>query len=250
VRRLLAYGVRLAGLFTAGKRAREFHAELESHLEMHIDDNLRRGMSPDEARRRALIALGGLQGLRDRYRDRGSIPPMESFTQDLRFALRMLRKAPSFTATAVVILALGIGANGVIFGFVNAVLLKPLNNGRHAELTGLYSGDRTRPDAFRLFSYPEFVDIRRRNNVFAELFAESKTRAGVTENGLTRSAIASYVSANYFRALGATPAIGRFFTGEEEQPGSRASRRSPPRSKPHTRSGTATSASSSNASPA
>ena len=222
VRRLRAWWIRLAGLFTAARRAQDFDAELEAHLEMHIEHNVRLGMTPEEARRQALVALGGPQVVRDTYRDRGTIPLIESLAQDLRFALRMLRKAPGFAATAIVILTLGIGANGVIFNFINAVLLKPLNGGRHAELMGLYSGDRTRPDAFRLFSYPEFVDVRSRNDVFAELFAESRMPAGVTENGLTRLAIASYVSSNYFRALGATPTIGRFFTAEEERPGSGA----------------------------
>jgi putative ABC transport system permease protein len=222
VRRLRAWWLRLTGLFTADRRAREFDAELASHLEMHIEDNRRRGMTPVEARRQALVALGGPQVLRDAYSERGTLPLIESLAQDLRFATRMLRKAPGFTATAVVVLALGIGANGVIFSFINAVLLKPLNGGRHADLIGLYSADRTRPDTFRLFSYPEFVDLRSRNDVFADLFAESKTRVGVTENGLTRPAIASYVSSNYFRALGATPVIGRFFTGEEEHPESGA----------------------------
>ena len=222
VRRFRAWWIRLAGVFTAARRAQDFDAELEAHLEMHVEHNVRLGMTPEEARRQALVALGGPQVVRDTYRDRGTVPLIESLAQDVRFALRMLRMAPGFAATAIVILTAGIGANGVIFNFINAVLLKPLNGGRHAELMGLYSGDRTRPDAFRLFSYPEYVDVRSRNDVFADLFAESRMRAGVTENGLTRLAIASYVSSNYFRALGATPTIGRFFTGEEERPGSGA----------------------------
>ena len=102
---------------------------------------------------------------------------------------------------------------------MNAVLLRPLNGGRHAasSLASIQETARVLM-RFRPFSYPEFVDIRSRNDVFVDLFAENKTRAGVIENGLTRLAIASYVSANFFRALGATPAIGRFFTARRSGP--------------------------------
>jgi predicted permease len=148
---------------------------------------------------------------------------VEGIAQDVRFALRMLRKSPGFAAVAVIVLALGIGANGVIFSLINAVLLKPLNGGRiDAAIVGVYAGDRTRPDLFRRFSYPEFAELRSRNGVFADLVAEAPARLGVTEGGLTRRTSARYVSSNYFHAFGATPAMGRFFTAEEERPGNRA----------------------------
>jgi predicted permease len=214
-----AWWIRLAGLFNARRRAERFDAELEGHLALHVADNRRSGMTPDEARRRALAALGGAQTVRDAYRDRGGLPWVESWWQDLRFAVRMLRKAPAFTSAVVVVLALGIGANGAIFSLVNALLLKPLTGvPLEADLVGLYSGDRTRADAFRPFSYPEFVDIRRQNQAFANLFAESLARPALTEGTLTRRAMANYVSSNFFAALGVTPAAGRFFTADEEPP--------------------------------
>jgi predicted permease len=223
IRRLRAWAIRLAGPFRARRRAEQFDAELASHLDMHVEDNLRRGMTPEEARRQALIALGGAGTLREAYLEQGGVPLMESLGQDGRFALRILRKAPGFAATTVIVLALGIGANGAVFSLLNAVLLKPLNGGlAGAELFGVYSGDRTRPERWRPFSYPEFVDLRARNDAFEGLFAEAIARLGITEDGLTRRAAAAYVSSDYFQVLGASPALGRFFTADEERPGSAA----------------------------
>jgi len=172
MRRPRAWAIRLAGFFDARGRARQFDAELQSHLEMEIEDNVSRGMTPDEARRRTLAASGGIQAAREAYRDRSGVPLLDTLAQDIRFAVRMLRKAPGFTAAAVLILALGIGANGAMFSLVNALLLRPINPGA-SELIGLFSGNSTRPDAFRFFSYPEYVDIRDGNDVFEHLIAES-----------------------------------------------------------------------------
>ena len=223
MRTLRAWWIRLAGLFTGERRAQQFDEELRAHLEMHVEDNIHRGMTPKEARRQALLALGGAQSVRDAYRDRGGLPSLESLVQDIRFAVRMLRKAPGFTAVAVLILALGIGANSALFSLVNALLLRPLNGGHpRGEFVGLYSGDRRRPDRFRAFSYPEYVDIRQKNDVFNELLAESIARPGLTEDGLTRRVMTELISSNYFSALGVELAAGRPFTLEEERPGSDA----------------------------
>jgi hypothetical protein len=94
MRRLRASLIRLFGLVTAGRRTQQFDAELQSHLEFHIEDNIRSGMSPEEAKRQALIALGGMQSVRAAYRDEGTLPSVESLAQDVRFAARMLGKAP------------------------------------------------------------------------------------------------------------------------------------------------------------
>src|SRR5437868_1187752 len=118
--------LRFAGLFTSGRRDRDFDAELESHLQLHIDDNLRAGMTPGEAHRRAWMALGGVEATREAHRDQRAIPMIESLVRDVRHGVRLLLKNPAFSLAAVLILGLGIGANTAIFSVVNAILLRPL----------------------------------------------------------------------------------------------------------------------------
>jgi predicted permease len=220
IRSLRAWIVRILGIFTGRRRVEQFDDELASIVQMHVEDGLGRGLSADEARRQALLAVGGMH-VRDAYRDRGGVPSFEFLLQDVGFAARMLRKAPGFTAVAVLILTVGIGANAAMFSLINGVLLKPLNGGR-VELVGLYSGERARPDRFRPFSYPEYLDIREQNTVFTSLLAESVARPGLTEGGLTRRITAGVVSSNFFSTLGVSMTAGRAFTLDEERPGSGA----------------------------
>jgi predicted permease len=211
------------GFVGGHRRTEQFDEELQSHIELHVEDNLRRGMAPDEARRRALAALGGVQSVREAHRDRAGLPGLDALMQDVRFAVRVLRQAPGFTATAALILALGVGANAAVFSLINAVLIRPVVPGLdHDDLVGVYAGDRTRPDRFRPFVYEDYVALRDATAVFAGLIAEEGSRTGLTENGRTRRIDAMRVSSNYFSVLGVPLAAGRAFTATEERPGTGA----------------------------
>jgi len=140
---------------------------------MHTDEGIRAGLSPEEARRHALVMLGGLQQTREAYTDGVTLPSVESVLQDLRFAVRMLAKAPGFTAVAVFVLALGIGANAAVFSLINAVLLRPVNGTTRGTLMAVSVGDRTRPGSWRFFSYPEYLDVRQHADLFQSVVAET-----------------------------------------------------------------------------
>ena len=148
---------------------------------------------------------------------------MSTLLQDLRYSLRVMAGRPAFTAIAVVVLALGIGANSAVFTLVNELLLRPLPAERvPGELVGIYSKDRVRPDNYRGFSYPNYVDIREGADAFSGVLAEGISLAGVTEGDTTKRSFVFIVSSNYFETLAAHLALGRVFTPEEERPGTRA----------------------------
>ena len=148
---------------------------------------------------------------------------LNGIVQDLRFALRMLRKSPGFAATAILTLALGIGANSAIFSLVNAFLFKPLMIQAPSALVGVYSRD-THQSSYRAFSYADYTELRDQGDggAFSSLMAHNMALIGVSEgNGdSTRRVFADMVSSNYFATFGVPLAQGRTFTAEEERPGS------------------------------
>lgn len=143
---------------------------------------------------------------------------MSHLWQDVRYGIRMLLGKPGFTTAAVLVLALGVGANSAIFSLVNAFLLKPLQIVRPRELVGCYSRDTRKPDNYRAFSYPNFVDLREKNSVFTSLMAHNMAMVGLTEGDSTRRVFADIVSSNYFSTFGVPLFRGRAFTPAEEKP--------------------------------
>src|SRR5713101_5095704 len=162
IRALRAWIRRLGGVVVRSRRDRELADELESHLQLHIDDNRRLGMSADEARRHAQIKLGGMEQVKEEYRDRRGVPVLEGALQDLRFAWRLVRRSPGFSAVILVTLTIGIGANSVMFSVVNTLLLRPLPYRDSDRLMSVQT-----VDAFRrrtpMTSPPDFYDYRGQN---------------------------------------------------------------------------------------
>jgi predicted permease len=201
---------RLISLFGHTKHDSDLQAEIDSHLQMHIDDNLRAGMTPDEARRRARIKLGGVERLKEDYRDRRGVPVLQHLAQDVRFAFRVLRRTPTFTAVAVLTMGLGIGANTAIFSVVNAVLLRPLPFPQSDRLTLIWATESKRGVTMDVASYPDFEEWRKSHSF--ESMAAFTTR-GVTLAGLDHAVMAPAVqtTAGFFETLGVLPALGRTF---------------------------------------
>src|SRR5579872_1121688 len=168
MRRLRAFLLRLCGLFNKRRREDDLTAEFESHLRMHIDDNMRAGMDAAEARRWTLVKFGGIEARKEDFRDRRSLPMLEMLLQDLRYAFRMLRTKPGFTIVAVATLALGIGANTAIFSAIDAVLLRPLPYRDPDRLAMLWMDNRRLGLHEDLTSYANYEDWKK-NRVFADM---------------------------------------------------------------------------------
>jgi len=217
MKQLRALVSRFAGLFGSERRERELADEIDSHLQMHIEDNLRSGMTPEQARRDALIKFGGREPTSQAYRERGTIPLFENLIQDLRFAVRQLMKNPGFAATAIVVLALGFGASVAIFAFVEAALIKPLPYQNPTRLVSLYESMPTCPRCN--VSYQDFLDWKRRNKVFSSLEAWGYSEYQLNTSEGAEPVPGVRVTDGFFRTLGVTPILGRDFYAGEDSPG-------------------------------
>jgi predicted permease len=191
---------------------REIDAELESHIALRIEDNLAAGMSPAEARRDALLRFGNAASTKERVTAADATLTLDGLVRDVRYAARLLRRSPGFALTAILTLALGIGANVVVFGVLNALILRPLNlpGADHLfQVAQLQQGETNQ-------SYPDFIDYRNRNTSFSDMAAYRLALAGLSTGGSARKSWEYAVSGNYFDMLGVQPQVGRFFHASDE----------------------------------
>ncbi len=216
MRQLRAWFLRLTSLFNKRRRDRDLAAEIDSHLQMHMADNLDRGMTPAEARRQALIKLGGVEQAKENYRARRGLPMLETLVQDIRYGLRVLRKSPGFTAVAVLTLALGIGANTAIFSLVDWLVLRPLPVERPSQVAFLETSFKSGGTGTQ-FSYPDFEKIQQQT---ADIFAGTSALKmfqmdGLSVDGKSQPMWSNFVAGNFFSLLGIKPALGRLILPSE-----------------------------------
>src|SRR6266851_5044090 len=207
--RLLNFATRRGG----DERLRE---EMESHIAAQTEENIRADMTPEEARRHARLKFGAVEAVREDYHAEEGLPFVENLLLDVRYALRVLRKSPAFTVVALVTLMLGIGANVVVFGVLNAVLLHPLDV---SDPQNLYQMRHNTWMSGRLLttSYPAFEDFRQRNTTFSGMAGiYGYSHAALSWRNAVMSVFGDEVTGNYFDLLGVQPEAGRFFHAADE----------------------------------
>ncbi|HEV2137150.1 MAG TPA: ABC transporter permease [Terracidiphilus sp.] len=200
---------RIANLFFRTRVEREIEAEIQSHIDLRIDDNLTAGMSEEEARRDALLRFGNRTSTKERVASVDFALGLQSIWSDLRYAARQLRHSPGFTVTAVLTLAVAICANAVVFSVLDALVLRPLNLPNSQRLYTVEQREL-------LNSYPDFRDLRDRNRAFDAVAAYVIAPVGLNTGGNPTEAWVIEASGNYFDVLGVKPYLGRFFQNSDE----------------------------------
>jgi predicted permease len=203
---------RISNLFSRTKVEREIDAELQAHIELRTEDNIAAGMSPAAARRDALLRFGNPVVVKEAAAAADATLVVETALFDVRYAWRQLRKSPGFTLTAGLTLALGIGANAVVFSMMNALVLHPLNVPQAESLYMIERGADKAPSQ----SYPDYLDMRARNRSFDDLALYEMAPAGLDINGNPAPIWLYETSGNYFDVLGIRPYLGRFFHRADE----------------------------------
>jgi predicted permease len=221
---------RLSSWATTRQDEERLRAEIEDHLALQTVENVRAGLSPIEARRQAVLKFGGVEAMKESYRDQRGLPFLETLIQDTRHALRRLGMAPGFTIATILTLALGIGATTSIFTLVHAVLLKSLPVANPGELYQLgkesrccYQGGYSQDKEFSLVSYDLYKYLRDNTKGFSELaaFPAFEPLFGVRRSGSSEAAQSypgEFVSGNYFTMFGIKAYAGRTVTAEDDQP--------------------------------
>lgn len=222
MRALRRFFWRVRNAFSIRHDEERLKQEIDEHIALETADNISRGYTPAEARRQAILKFGSIESTKDQYRGERGIPFLETFWQDVCFGFRMLRRSPSFTAVAVLTLALGIGANTAIFSVVYAALLKPLPFYQADRLFSVFAqreqGDRT-PDGI---SFPNLEDLRAQSRLFDTLAGVIHHQVTLTGHGDPEIVEASDVTPDFFTVFGEKPLAGRGFLPEDNKPGSSA----------------------------
>jgi macrolide transport system ATP-binding/permease protein len=209
---------RLANFATSRAQDERLREEIDEHIALQTDENIRAGMSPVEARRQAMLKFGGVEAMKEDYRAARGMLFVENFVQDVRFALRSLRRTPGLTAFVVITLALGIGMTSGTFSMVDALIFRPYPVPHPSSVVTLAS--TTRDSSFDDFSYREYLDIRDKTKSYDGVVASADMEAvGFSaEPGVTpRIKGGMMVSGNYFHLLGVEPRLGRGFREDEDQ---------------------------------
>ena len=210
---------RIRSLFSRKRLERELDDEIRFHLEMQADDNIRAGMAPKLAHSAAARSFGGVMTIKETHRGRRAFHPLETVAQDVRYALRMMRKNPGFTTVAVLSMAIGIGANCAVFSLADALLLRPLPVPRPGEVMTVGSTVSFQGSSNLVASYRDYVDIRDKSKSFDGLAAFTSSTVGfATEpDALPKLRIGLLVSSNFFTVMRVDPQLGRTFRPEEHQ---------------------------------
>jgi predicted permease len=211
---------RISNLFSRSSVDREIDAELRSHIEMRVEDNVATGMTPGEARRDAMLLFGNLTRTRERVNAVDAVLAVESVFMDTRYAFRQLARSPGFAVATILTISLGVGASTAIFGVVNSVLVRPLSY-PHAERIVQTEKVTTTGSSYTA-SIPLFLYWRDHNRTLQHLAAYSVLPVGfnLAERAMPERIPGLRVSADFFRVLGVTLPLGRNFTKEDDQPGS------------------------------
>ncbi|HEV2488453.1 MAG TPA: ABC transporter permease [Candidatus Acidoferrales bacterium] len=214
--RLHEFVHRLAGLFRRRRLDSELDAELDSHLEMAVEQNIRRGMTAAEARREALRGFGGVEQVKEIYRDQRGLPMLETTLQDLRVGMRMLWRNPGFSMLVILCLTLGIGANASVFGWIEGVLFRPYPLVAQQDRLVVVAGTNRAQPGFDDISWPDFLDYRKDCTLFDSFVGDKIMGSTLSIGDRAERVPAGIVSANYFEALGVRPILGRGFEPADE----------------------------------
>ena len=211
---LRRFFTRLSASLTGRRDEDRLRSEVEEHISLLANEFQRSGMAPEEAHRQAVLKFGAVESMKEEYREQAGLPLVDNLHRDVKFALRQLRKNPGFACTAILVLAVGIGASVAIFAFVDAALLRPLPYPDPSRLVNATESIPMFPRAN--LSWPDYLDWKARNHVFKSLDVYGYAGGFLQTATGTEPVRAVNVSAGFFRTLGVKPILGRDFHDGED----------------------------------